>query len=153
MYLARTTFAYEEASAHLERVGSDPLIENYLVQYLLVSFYAEIEEKIRDIMCERISSITDRKVSHFVTTMNEGMFRRVKKTEINDVLYTFNCGDGDLISEYLNQMNLQPYFDAITNRHKVSHDQGSSMTLSYFGQALPCGEAILGAVKAMLNQP
>ena len=153
MYLERTTFAYEESASYLGRVGPSPLIESCLVQYLLVSYYAEFEEKIRDIIAERISNVQDRKLSSFILALNEGMLRRVKKTDINDVLQKFACGEGDLISEHLPEMNLQPYFDAITNRHKVSHDQGSSMTLAYFGEALPCAEAILGAVKEMLHRP
>jgi hypothetical protein len=52
----------------------------------------------------------------------------------------------------LPEQNLQPYFDAITNRHKVSHDDGAAMTLEDFGKALPCAEAILDAVAEALAE-
>lgn len=147
MFLSRTTFAYEETLSHLRDVGRNPLIEAYLVQYLLVSFYAEVEERIKEIITVRLSEINDRKVASFIFKSNEAMIKRVKKAEVNELLGKFDCGEGDIISGMLQDMNLQPYFDAITNRHLVSHDQGASMTLDYFGQALPCAEAILGAVR------
>jgi len=151
MYLIRTNFAYDEAVSHLSSSASNPLIESYLVQYLLISFYSEVEEKIKEIISERISNINDYKVSSFVFKTNEGMIKRIKKADINDVLSKFSCGEGDIISEALPNINLQPYFDAITNRHLVSHQQGSAMTLNYFATALPCAEAILTTVKELLD--
>lgn len=150
MRLARTTFAYEETVSHLQAVGRNPLIEIYLVQFLLVSLYAEVEEKLKSIVSHRLAMISDKKVAAFIEKTSEGMIRRVKKAEINDLLKAFDCGDGDMISSHVGEMNLQPYFDAITNRHKVSHDDGASMTLDYFGQALPCAEAVLDAVEILL---
>jgi hypothetical protein len=150
MFLQRTTFAYEETVSHLDQFGRNPLIESYLVQYLLVCFYAEVEERLKEIVSAQLGQIGDRKVASFIFKSSEGMIKRVKKAEINDLLSKFDCGDGDVISELLGDMNLQPYFDAITNRHRVSHDQGGSMTLNYFGQAIPCAEAILGKVEQVL---
>ncbi len=150
MRLARSTFAYEETQAFLDEATENPLIKSYLVQYLLVSLYSEIEEHVKKIIQDRINLINDNKVASFVFKSNEGMLKRVKKAEINDVLQKFDCGTGDVISEILGDMNLQPYFDMITNRHLVSHNDGGTMTLDYFGQALPCAEAVLDALEAAL---
>jgi hypothetical protein len=150
MRLARSTFAYEETQAFLGEAPENPLIKSYLVQYLLVSLYSEIEEHVKKVIQGRINLINDSKVASFVFKSNEGMLKRVKKAEINDVLQKFDCGTGDVISEILGDMNLQPYFDMITNRHLVSHNDGGSMTLDYFGQALPCAEAVLDALETAL---
>lgn len=150
MRLTRTTFAYEEITRFLQTAGRNPLVEIYLVQFLLVALYAEIEEKIKGIVEVRLSQINDVKVASFIFKTSEGMIRRVKKAEINDLLQKFGCGDGDVIARYLNEINLQPYFDAITNRHQVSHDDGAQMTLEYFGKALACAESILNAVEQIL---
>lgn len=152
MFLTRTAFAYEEITGHLARAGRNPLVEVYLVQYLLVCFYSEVEERLKEIITARLAKIEDRKVAAFIFKSNEAMIKRVKKAEINELLGKFDCGEGDIISQVLGDMNLQPYFDAITNRHKVSHDQGASMTLDYFGQALPCAEAILEAVRGAISR-
>ena len=50
MHLSRTTFAYEETISHLQKFGRNPLIEIYLVQYLLILFYSEVEDKIKEIV-------------------------------------------------------------------------------------------------------
>lgn len=151
MYLERTSFAYEETLAHLNKTGRNPLIEAYLSQYLLVAFYAEVEERVREIILNRLSQIEDRKVASFVFKTNEGMLKRINKSDINDVLNKFDCGEGDVISKRLDGTNLQPYFDALANRHKVSHAQGSSMTLEDVGKALSCGEVILEAMNNAIS--
>ena len=109
-----------------------------------------MEECLKKIISDRLLEINDPKVASFIFTANEAMIKRVKKADINDLLKKFGCGDGDIISEHLANINLQPYFDVITNRHRVSHDQGASMTLDDFGKALPCGEAILLKVMEVL---
>lgn len=151
MRLARTAFAYDEIRSFLGDNQGNPLVESYFVQYLLIAFYSEVEEKLKEIIRSRLNQIGDAKVSHFIFKTNEGMIKRVKKSEINDLLKKFDCGDGDIVSDILDNPNLQPYFDAITNRHLVSHHDGSNMTLEYFGSALPCGEAILNAVESAIQ--
>jgi hypothetical protein len=79
------------------------------------------------------------------------MIRRVKKSDLNDILQKFDCGDGDIIANELGDINLQPYFDAITNRHLVSHQSGASMTLTRFTEALPCAEVLLEFLENTLN--
>jgi hypothetical protein len=150
MRLVRTQFAYEEIIAHLAGSGADPLIENYFVQFLLVSFYAEVEEVIKNVVSNRLSNIRDEQVAHFILQTNEAMIRRIKKSEINDILQKFKCGDGDILAREGGDFNFQPYFDAITNRHLVSHGEGASMTLDGFSKALPCAEFIFDVVERLL---
>ena len=150
MRMVRTTFALEEIRAYVGIASGNPLIESYFVQFLLVSFYSECEEVLSSIMERRLNVIEDIKVSSFISKTNDAMFRRVKKAEINDILKKFNCGTGDIISQYVGSLNLQPYFDAITNRHLVAHSEGVTMTLSSFADALPCAEAIFDAVEQAL---
>lgn len=150
MRLVRTSFALDEVQDFVASTEANSLITSYFVQYLLICFYSEVEEKIKAIIADRLNMVSDRKVAAFIFKSNEGMLKRVKKSDINDVLKKFDCGDGDIISDLLCDINLQPYFDAITNRHLVSHDNGSHMTLDGFSAALPCAEAILDAVEAAL---
>jgi hypothetical protein len=151
MRLSRTSFAFDEIKQFVDEASTNPLVESCLVQYLLVAFYSEVEERIKEIISSRISDIQDRKVAAFVFKTNEGMLKRVKKAEINDVLQKFDCGEGDIITGLVGDMNLQPYFDAITNRHLVSHQSGTTMTLTRFGEALACAEKILDTVEIALG--
>jgi hypothetical protein len=150
MRLVRTSFAFDETNAYIESTQKNSLVESYFVQYLLIAFYSEVEEHVKKIISKRLDEVQDRKVASFIFKSNEGMLRRVKKAEINDVLQKFDCGEGDVISGLVGEMNLQPYFDAITNRHMVSHRDGVSMTLEDFAKALPCAEAILNALELAL---
>jgi ethanolamine utilization protein EutQ (cupin superfamily) len=151
MRLARTSFAYDEVRQFLTASSGSPLIESYLVQYLLVAFYSELEEHVKRIISDRISQIEDRKVACFVSKTHEQMLKRVKKSEINEVLQKFDCGNGDIISTLVGDINLQPYSDAIANRHLVTHQSGTTMTLARFANALPCAEAILDALQLALQ--
>lgn len=148
--MIRTAFAADEIKSFLSDSNGSHLVESYLVQYLLIAFYSEFEEKVKDIIRSRLSKIDDRKVSSFVFKTNEGMIKRVKKTDLNDILSKFDCGDGDIIKDRVGDINLQPYFDVITNRHLVSHNDGSSMTLRELFAALDCAEAILNVLETEL---
>ncbi|MGW8188860.1 HEPN domain-containing protein [Sphingomonas hankookensis] len=150
MPLEKTKFAFEEISSHIQNTTQNPLLQSYFVQYLLVAFYSEMEHSIKLLIQERLSNIEDYKVSSFVYKSSEGMIRRVKKAEINDLLRIFGCGEGDLIGEKCGDTNLQPYFDAITNRHLVSHSDGVTMTLDDFSKVLPCADLILEKVREIL---
>jgi hypothetical protein len=151
MRLARTSFALDEVRQFLSNSEGSPLVESYLVQYLLVAFYAELEEHVASIISSRISAIQDQKVAFFVSRTHEQMLKRVKKAEINDVLHKFNCGEGDVISTLVGDLNLQPYFDAITNRHLVSHQGGTNMTISQFTAVIPCAEIVLTTLEHALQ--
>lgn len=152
MRLVRTSFAYENVLEHLREGERSPLIEIYLVQFLLVAFYSELEEKVKQIIADRIELIDDHKVAGFIFKNQESIFKRVKKSDINTVLQNFKCGDGDVLQAHLGEMNLQPYHDAITNRHLVSHDDGASMTIGEFANVLPCAEAILEVLSRELGR-
>src|SRR5688572_26242725 len=120
MNLERTRFAAEEIDAFLAScAGRNPLIENYLAQYLLIAFYSETEEIIKSIIKSRISAISDPKVSSFIFLTNEAMIRRVKKADINDILQKFDCGDGDIIANHIEEQEYQLYSAVIANRHNV----------------------------------
>lgn len=150
MRLARTAFALDEVQVFLHGVEGNPLVESYLVQYLLVAFYSELEEHVKSIIAARIAQVQDRKVAHFVAKTHEQMLKRVKKAEINDVLQKFGCGEGDIISTLVGDLNLQPYYDVITNRHLVSHQGGTNMTMSQVAAALPVAEVVLTALAGAL---
>jgi hypothetical protein len=145
--LERTRFALENVREFIAQAGSNPLIENFLVQYLLVSFYSEVEDTLARILRARIAAVTDSKLAVFIATTNEAMIRRVKKSEINDILKKFGCDEASCVGDELDGMNLQPYFDAIANRHSVAHGSGCDMTLDEFERAIPCAERIFLAVQ------
>jgi len=153
MRLARTSFAAEEIRNFLAQSPSqNPLIQNYFAQFLLITLYSEAEQSVKNIKLRRLRGVNDEKIASFISRTNDGMIKRVKKAEINDVLSKFNCGEGDVIGRRLQGQQLQPYFDAITNRHLVCHGNGSEMTLDDVIEAISCAEMILNELEVALNE-
>jgi hypothetical protein len=148
--LERTRFALESVRAFLARAGSDALIENLLVQHLVISFYSEVEDTLANVIRARLAGIADAKLAAFIATTNDAMIRRVKKADINDIIKKFGCGDEACLGDELDGISLQPYFDAITNRHSVAHGSGCDMTLDEFERAIPCAERIFVAVESAI---
>lgn len=147
--LERTRFAFESVSNHFASTGRDALIESFCVQYLVVCLYSEMERMLSNIVSDRLSQIEDQKVAKFIASTNDAMIRRVKKAEINDLLKKFGCDQ--LVEAEIDELNLQPYFDAIANRHLVTHSEGCSMTLDEFSRAIPCAEKILEKVTGAIG--
>ena len=152
MRLERTRFAAEEIEAFLEQAaGKNPLIENYLAQYLLIAFYSETEEIVAKIIKARLAEVDDPRVASFIYLTNEKMIRRVKKAEISDVLEKFSCGP-DVIGERVEEQDYQLYSAVITNRHNVSHGEGAEMTLPEIVKAIPCAEKIFETMEQALRE-
>lgn len=152
MNLERTRFAADEIKEFLASSGtSNPLIESYLAQYLLIAFYSETEAIIAKTIKNRLDEVDDGKISSFIYLTSEAMIRRVRKADINDVLQKFGCGTGDLIAEHLQEREYQLYSAVITNRHNVSHGDGAQMTLSEIMEAIPYAEKIFMTVKQLLS--
>jgi len=145
MEIERTKFALESVKDFLSEHGRNPLIENFCVQYLIVCLYSEMEEALSALIRIRLSGIGDERVAKFIASTNDAMIRRVKKSEINDVLKKFGCEE--LVDGHIDGVNLQPYFDAISNRHLVTHGEGCSMTLEEFERAIPCANLLLRTVE------
>jgi hypothetical protein len=150
MRLARTSFAADEIKSFIGAAGHNPLVENYLVQYLLISLYSEAEQVVKSIIMKRLRGVGDTKIASFISRTNDAMIKRVKKAEINDVLAKFACGEGDILGQRLEGQKLQPYFDAITNRHLVCHGDGADMTFDELLEAIECAEMILNELEVAL---
>lgn len=142
MRLLRTQFAIDAMTSHLEGIGRNALIESFFVQYLLVCFYSEVESELAKIIASRLAAIGDAKVACFVQKTNDAMIRRTKKADINDILKKFGCSEDALLGDNIDDVSIQPYFDAITNRHLVSHSDGSGMTFEDFRKSLVCAEQV-----------
>lgn len=145
MSVARTTFAFDTLKSHFETHGRDALVESFCVQYLVVCLYAEMEKILSAIIATRLQRVSDAQVANFILLTNDAMIKRVKKADINDLLKKFGCEE--MIGGELDGTNLQPYFDAVLNRHLVAHGEGSSMTLDDFEKVLPCVDLILQKIK------
>lgn len=149
--LDRTRFALDEIKSFCISAEASPLIQSYFSNYLSVLFYAEVEQIVRNILEDRLSQINDKKVSMFINHGSGKLFARVKKNEINDLLKMFGCGDGDLLSQYVDDSEVQRYSAIILDRHLTSHGNGSNVTIPQIEAAVPCAEKIFAAFEQIIT--
>lgn len=148
--LDRTRFALEEIKTFCSSSEPSPLIQSYFSNYLSVLFYSEVEQVVRKILEDRLSRIDDAKVSSFINHGSGKLFTRVKKNEMNELLKMFGCGDGDLLSEHVDDSEVQKYSAIIVDRHLTSHGTGSNVTIPQIEAAVPCAEKIFSAFENII---
>jgi hypothetical protein len=148
--LEKTRFALEEIKLFCSQNQPTPLVTSYFAQYLAVSFYSETEQIVRSVLEDRLSRIADRKVTCFIASGSGALLKRVKKTELNDLLIKFDCGQGDVLGQHVNEEDVQAYSSIITDRHRTSHGDGAGVTIGDVERALPCAERLFDAFEQLI---
>ncbi|WP_337184241.1 HEPN domain-containing protein [Shinella sp.] len=148
--LIRTEFAYSGIKQHLEEASGGGAIASYLVQYLVISLYAEMEEHVAQIIKDRLHFNGDKKLERFVFTTNEGMIKRVKKSDIAEVLQKFGMEKEEILGD-VTEADVGYYSTAIAHRHNVAHKQGAPITISQFENALDAAEKILASLEKCIR--
>lgn len=84
--LLRTSLVLETSQRHLASIPDYNLdkleISSYLARVSAVMFYAEMEERVKEIVGERFADGGDRKLAHFLRKTNEGLLKRMKRKEL-----------------------------------------------------------------------
>ena len=150
-YLEKTKFSLNEIKQHLgQNQNKSVLVESYLVQYLLVCLYSEIENTLVKIIRNRLHFAGDQKLQNFVYNTNEAMIKRAKTGDIRTFVEKFGC-DKETCFQSITAKELGVYGSALANRHAVSHAEGVSLTLEEFEQALIAAEKILVTVESIIK--
>lgn len=144
VFLSKTEFAYQIVKEHLKstEVFKGP-IESYLVQYLQVCFYSEMELCVKSVYSRRLTFNGDEKLSHFVRLTHDNMLGRIKKSDIADMAKHFGPDCKNAFNETLDPADVSYYSSVIVNRHLTSHEDGGTITLPDFEKALKAAERIL----------
>lgn len=150
--LPRTAFALDLVSKHLDETGtSSSPIEGYLVQYLTVAFYSEMEEQVKRIYRSRLHFEGDQRLAHFVTKTQDKMMGRVNKSEIAQLAVCFGDECKTLFNENLEAQDIAYYGTVISNRHQISHAQGATITLPDFRKAIQAADKILISLQSAIQ--
>lgn len=146
--LQRTEFALAQVKAHLANLNDPvPQIESFLVQYLAVAFYSEIEEQVKRVYKDRLHFNGDRRLEFFVLKTNEKMIGRVKKSNINDLAECFGEDCKDLFIENLEPNDIAAYSSIISNRHNAAHGRGGTLTLNDVERAVEAADRVLDSLE------
>lgn len=150
--LERTEFAIEEVRRHLRAVGApSPQVENFLAQYLTVTFYAEMERKVKEIYSRRIARNADPRVSYFAEESADKWSRLVPKSDIAKLAGCFGDDCKDRFNGALNQRDVSIYSSVINSRHDASHGTGGNVTISQVEEAATAAANILDHLEAAIS--
>ena len=127
------------------------VISIYLARMAAVTFYAEMEEQVKDIVAARFTHGGDAKLAHFLSKTNDGLLARMKRKEIGDTVGLFGEQCKVDFQTRIPESDIVQYSNVIKDRHHTSHGEGSDVTLSEVKVAMEVGERILVAIKEVIQ--
>lgn len=142
--LQRTEFALTRVKAHLtEMKGQRPDIESFLVQYLIVLFYAEMEEMVKRVYRNRLHVNGDHRLEYFVSKTNDRMMRRLSKSEIKELAKCFGEDCKEIFDRNLEEHEEKAYSSVISNRHNTVHGNGATLTIIEVEKGIAAADSVL----------
>lgn len=146
--LARTEFALSQVKTHLSKLPNRaPDIESFLVRYLTVSFYSEMEEQVKQVYKNRLHFTGDSRLQFFVSKTNDNMMQRVKKSDIKDFAKCFGEDCKSLFDDSLEQQDVAAYSSVISNRHNAAHGSGGTITVADVEKAIAAADRVLDSLE------
>ncbi|MBV7545120.1 hypothetical protein KW849_02190 [Pseudomonas sp. PDM26] len=153
--LLRTRSAIDECREHLQDSNAwNTQVESYLTQYILVILCADVQQSINSLIEERISmsAATDEGLRNFAVSTGKKCLRSVGKSEVSGFLGLF----GNAVKEYFNSRVddrvVTLYNNAVSNRHDVAHNTGSTVTFRELNDIYDAAIVFLGAVSDSLKR-
>ena len=146
MKLTRTKAAYELILQELDGSDRDQFIESCLAQYLAVTFYSEMEERVSEIIVSHLKRFTDSRIGQYLAANMDGMIRRTPKSDIARLLGTLNEEFRNRFNGKIGDKQITLYSNIIQACHSIGHKQGSPIDLSEIPTAIDAADAILAAL-------
>ncbi len=151
--------ALETCRRHLQSVDAidsfdtEPEIEHYLTQYLLVLTYAQFENAVREMLVRRFGRTGDTELERFAESQMRSLLRGIRTSDIADLLGSL--GDSRK-KAFKDKMDANPkaetfFNNIVTNRHGVAHRTGSTVTLRELETFYSEGHVVLDAIQEVLG--
>jgi hypothetical protein len=141
--LSRTNAARGLIEEFISSTKPDKFIESCLAQYLAVVFYAEMEERISEIIEAQLRKFTNTTIGRYLTSNMEQIIRRTPKSNIADLLSKFDAVMQKKFNAEVPDNEVTVYSNVITARHGVGHKQGSQISLVEIAKGITAAETIL----------
>lgn len=113
-------------------------------------FYAEMEERVKEIVGERFADGGDRKLAHFLRKTNDGLLKRMKRKELAETISLFGDDCKEAFLARFPPEELDSYSNVIRDRHDTSHGEGADVTLSEVAKAAAVAERMLAAIREII---
>jgi hypothetical protein len=146
MKLTRTRASYELVAQELGDARRDQFIESCLAQYLAVTFYSEMEERVSEIIASHLKKFTDSRIGQYLAANMDGMIRRTPKSDMAKFLGSLDEGFRTKFDSQITERQISFYSNIIQARHSIGHKQGSPIDLSEIPIAIDAADAILAAL-------
>jgi len=153
MHLDRTKLVLDKALAVLKVIKTDKdLIASYFSDYILIVFFSELEEKIKESLHEALLKATTKELSVFLSTTMDTIFKRIDKKNLGKTIKYFGGSNKERFDSLLDDGTSQKYINFIENRHKVAHP-GESVTVSWeeVKEVVNVGEKVINAFRLSLG--
>ena len=82
MKLTRTRASYELIIRELGDARRDQFIESCLAQYLAVTFYSEMEERVAEIISSHLKRFTGSRIGRYLAANMDSLIRRTPKSDM-----------------------------------------------------------------------
>jgi len=146
MPLVRTRAAYELVQADILANTPDKFIESCLAQYLAVIFYAEMEERVTEIISSHLKRFTGSRIGQFLTANMDHMIGRVPKSDMARLLGLLGEEFKQKFNGLIEEREVSIYSNIIQARHNIGHKHGSEIEISEIMPAIEAADKILSAL-------
>lgn len=153
--LLRTRSAIDECEEHLQSSNAwNTQVESYLTQYILVILCADVQQSINSLIEERIavSASADEGLRNFAVSTGRKCLRSVGKKEVSGFLGLFGNSVKEDFNSLVDDRVVTLYNNAVSNRHDVAHNTGSTITFRELGDIFEAAVKFLSAVSESLKK-
>ena len=147
MRIERVDAALERCVRYLSAAdATDKEIESLLTHSLLILICAEFERKLKELIRQRCSSVSDRSINKYVESHIRRSPRSLQVSDIVGTLAQFGRAHKDKFDRRRKENNRRAesmYSSIVNNRNNVAHGEGSSATLEEVKQYYEGGHVLL----------
>lgn len=147
MSLSRTRAAINACETQIAALSLDPFMQNCLAQYLAVVFYAEMEERVADLIGQQLQKYAGTLIGRFLTSNMDKIIRRTPKSDIVDLLGNFGDEFKNAFNDMVSARDVSLYSNVIAARHNVGHRNGSNITMQEVTRGVRAAEDIVAALE------
>ena len=146
----KTRYVFDKLSFALNKTEDDSELKSYFTQYILVVFYSEFEDKLKDALQEALKAHSTEGLSQFISKTMDAVFKRTDKKDLLKTIAYFGNDRKDKFKSLISEEDLQKYQTFIENRHKAAHGDSISLSWEEAKNMTNIGERIIAAIQESL---
>jgi hypothetical protein len=147
--LTRTRSVAAALVTHLN-AAQNAEIEAYMVQYLTIVFYSEVELKVAELIATVFERYSDQRISAFLSKNQASIIKRVTKSDLAGLAGSFGDEVKCAFNNAVVDREVSDYQNIIAARHIVGHGPGINITLSDLNKGIESAEKILRTLFGIL---